>query len=188
MQDRQGVDLWPLVAAAAAREGLSARLVLALLQAESGLNPWAERWGMETAPAKTALAAGDWATLARILAQWSHDTSFGLSQITVPTARGLGVGDGSASVENALAVRQALFNRRNAVDLGARHLASCWRRAGTYDLSHWGISRELAALVIYNAGMLWPPSDPWWQRWDENVQAYESALAWAAQTLGEEES
>lgn len=71
-----------------------------MLKAESGLNPYAERWGK------------------------GLDVSFGLAQLIVSTANSYGIqGD-------AYAVREALFDRETSIGLGARHLAMCYRTAG----------------------------------------------------------
>ena len=125
-----------------------------MLQAESGLNPYAERYGV-----------------------WP-DVSFGYSQIIVATAAGYGVGDGSNTQANIAAVREALFDRATSIDLGARHLAGCWARAEGYE------PHDLQALVAYNSGRPRLPDDPYWTEWAGNVRAYQSALEWARGVIG----
>ena len=91
--DSTGYDVGPLVQDTAAEYGIPVVGLLALLKAESDLNPTAERWGT-----------------------WP-DVSFGLGQTTVQLAASYGIGDGTPA--SADAVRRALFDRATAVRLAA---------------------------------------------------------------------
>jgi hypothetical protein len=144
------------VARAAEKYGIPIVGLLAMLKAESNLNRTAERWGV-----------------------WP-DISFGYSQLIVLTAAGYGFGDGSNTAENIAAVRDALFGRETAIDVGAHHLSGCYGQADQYDYGAMGLSHDLAALTIYNAGHLPLAGDPWWERWAGNIVNYAEALVWAA--------
>jgi len=149
------VDIWPTVLRYAETYGLPPALVLAMLVAESGNpetgkpNPYAERWG-------------DW-----------PDRSFGCAQMTVQTAALYGLGRGTPSDTDT--VRKALFDRELAIDLGARHLATCYDLAGR----DW-----LGALVCYNSGQVHPVGDWWWVQWRANIVRYQGSIAWAVATVG----
>lgn len=147
------MDIYPLVAAAAGRYDLPATLLLAMLIAESGLN-------------RTAARYGEW-----------PDVSFGYCQMIVATAAGYGIGDGTNTAANIAAVRDALFDRERAIDVGARHLAGCWAEATPY------ADRELQALIAYNSGSCQPEGNWYWQRYGGNVNAYRAALARARAML-----
>ncbi len=150
-----------------------------MLRAESGLDPHAERWGTLTHTARQCLANQDWVCLRSICASQRTDISFGLCQMTVGTAGGYQIGDGSAVLDNVLAVRTALFDRAVAIDVGAQHLAGCCHEAAELEVPGW--DPALVALTIYNAGS-WmdPASEPeWWENWSGNVSRYRECLAWA---------
>ncbi len=173
-----GTDLGPLVEAAAQQHGVPVALLAAMLRAESGLSVRAERWGIHTAAAREALAAGDMEALEVIIADAQPDLSFGLAQLIVSTAGGYGVGDGSMNVANVLAVRQALFDPAVSIGLGARHLAGCMIGSEHY------AEPRLQILLRYNSGSFQSPGNWYWQRWAGNVAAYRSALAWAQSVVG----
>ncbi len=95
-----------------------------MLGAESGLNPFSRRY-----------------------ATWP-DVSGGLSHLTIQTAAGYGIGDGSNTAENIEAVMEILCDRQRAIDLGGQHLAAAYRAV----TDHLGSSTDLEALAYYNAG------------------------------------
>jgi hypothetical protein len=172
--DWEGVDLWSLVAATSNQYGIPAVALLAMLRAESGLDPHAQRWG-----------------------RWP-DISFGLCQITVQTAEHFGIGNGTNTLQNILAVRAALFDRATAIDVGARFLASCMKTAGRAPPAliarclenAIGSARSrpvdvliMGGLVVYNYGSLPGPSDSYWMTWQANVKNYWDALMWAHEVM-----
>jgi hypothetical protein len=144
-----------------------------MLKAESELGPFAERYGLRTAEAKRALAMQDWPTYQALILEAASDLSFGMSQITVGTARGYSVGNGESTIANVLNVRQALFNRANAIDLGARHLAGCWARAEGY------ADRSLQAVLAYNSGSPQPEGNWYWVKYAGTIRRYQQCLQWA---------
>lgn len=155
MADSTGFDIGPLVTRYAETYGLPPALLLAMLVAESGNpktgepNPYAERWG-------------DW-----------PDVSFGCVQMTVQTAAQYGIGRGLP--RDAMTVRQALFDRELAIDLGARHLRKKYDLAG----GDW-----LQSLIAYNAGIPHPEGDWYWVHWKANVVRYQESIKWAMDTIG----
>ena len=142
--DTEGQDIWSLVEAAANTHGVPAELLLALCQAESGLDPKASRYG-----------------------EWP-DVSFGLVQCTVQTAAGYGLGDGSNAPDNVANVRASLYSRPVALDIGARILAECLAETGgdwlmalrRYNGGSWGLTAEYAAaypgnIATYQRALEW---------------------------------
>lgn len=97
-----GFDIGPLCQDAASTYDVPLVGLLALLKAESGLNPHAERYGA-----------------------WP-DVSFGLGQQVVAYAP---FGDGSDSAENIAFVRDKLFDRATAIQIAAAHLKSDYATA-----------------------------------------------------------
>lgn len=157
--DTTGVDLYPLIQRAVRRYDVPTVAVLAMLIAESGLNPRAERWGVHP------------------------DISFGLSQITIETAKGYGLGDGTLAT--ALSVRTALFNRATAVDLGTRHLAGNLAYVRERKPQQVGDALLLDALRVYNGGGGALDNPAWEARWAANVASYRVALRRAHELLEE---
>lgn len=82
-----GGDVLAAIILAARDAGISELALVALGQAESNLDPHAERWANRTAEAKRAIAAEDWGALQQIVdeivASGSRDVSFGSFQIAV---------------------------------------------------------------------------------------------------------
>ncbi len=170
-----GQDIRPMLERAAAEAEVPLELLLAGVIAESGINPRAERWGAETELARTLLESGDMAGLARVIARAGDDISFGYSQRVV---RYHWAGNGTLSVSNCLAVRALVFAEPEEDLLQmAFHLAWNLYVARDGDLRRVGGDPLLAALVVYNAGHLPYPDDPWWERWAANVESYRRALA-----------
>lgn len=163
-------------------------LLLACIEAESSLVPYAERWGDRTRDARFALH--DPVKLGQIIADLEArglgaDLSFGYGQMTVQTAAGYQLGDGSNRVENVLHVRQALFNRELSVNVTAAHLHLCQRSVEQKpDHPVVRADKALASLVRYNAGWLPPPDSDWWRVWSQNVARFKKALRWARGLVG----
>lgn len=163
-------DISATINLAAKQCGLDAVHLLALLIAESGLNPHAERWGRETQAAKTALANEDWPLLMAIIGRAGADISFGYSQRIVQFHD---YGDRSHSLNNVLAVRSHVFaNPAADINAAAARLAA-------------GIARSLdgsilGGMVVYNAGSDRRNDPAWLRLWAGNVASYERALEQAA--------
>jgi hypothetical protein len=170
-----GADIRASLEHAAAVANIPLELILACALAESNLNPQAERWGRQTTSARNALAAGDNARLQAIITSEWADISFGYAQRIVQYHY---VGDGSSEVNNVLAVRQQVFdNPDNDLVEAAQKLAGNLASARAVDLSQCDGDELLGALVIYNAGHMHPPGDPWWIEWRGNVENYRANLA-----------
>lgn len=152
--DTTGYDIYPLIQRHAAENGISERLLLAMLIAESGLNPYAARYG--TPP----------------------DVSFGYSQLIITTAAAYGIGDGSYTEENVERVRDTLFDRETSIRLGAAHLKWTYYVARLYPEE-----RELQALICYNSGNVQERGNWYWQRYGSHVAAYQEALLRAEEML-----
>lgn len=170
-----GQDLGPLFLEAAATAGISVQLLIACAIAESGLNPYAERWGRETTAARAAIQAGDHEALQAILDRVWPDVSFGYSQRIVLYHD---LGDRSRTVANVLAVRDQVFaHPDHELARMATLLASHQANARSADLSRVDGDVELAALVSYNAGHLPPPASSYWSVYAGNVASYRAAFA-----------
>ena len=145
-------------------------LLLALLRAESGLNPRAERWGARTGQAQAFIVAADDAALGELIAVVWPDLGFGYSQRVVAFHER---GDRTPTVRNCLAVREWVFGHPDEdIQAAAQRLVGCFRHP-TCDGS------ALSALCIYNAGSDRRGDAAWMGRWAGNVASYEVALAWA---------
>lgn len=171
-----------MFAAAAAAAGIPLWLAVATAKAESAMNNYAERWGAETNPAKAALAAGNWAQLRAIIGRAGADISFGYGQQILLYHY---AGDRTASLENALAVRDAVFNdpETNVRDMCGRLAANVQRARGDSGLYVVDGDPYLGALLIYNAGSIRTDS-AWWNRWAGNVANYRGAISWAHDLVG----
>lgn len=159
--DTTGVDIGPLIQAAASRYAVPAYVLLGLLIAESGLNPNAAREGI-----------------------WP-DVSYGLSQMTVATASGYGIGDGSSTRANRDTVKAVLLDRQTSIDLGARHYAGNVAFVRSRKPGESGDALWLDGLRVYNGGSGALDNPDWEQRWSGNVANYRAALAWAHGVFGE---
>ena len=153
--------------------------LLSLLIAESGLNPHAERFGTRTQEAQRYIISGDWAGLEHIINLTWPDISFGLSQLTVSTAASYGIGSGSKTAANCIAVRRVLFDRWTAISLGARHFA----RSIAAVVRFQDPEPVLAALIHYNSGAYQPRGNWYWERWTGNIYTYRQALIQAVNQL-----
>lgn len=146
-----------MIEGAAKTYGLPIVAVLAMLKAESGLDPDAVRYGV-----------------------WP-DVSGGFSQLTVETAARYGIGNGQNTQENIQAVLAMLCDRATAIDLGTRHLAAAFRVTEGQAIGDEAI---IWALAYYNAGTY--AFNPWyWSQYSQNVANYRGCLAWAHEQLGE---
>ncbi|MCL5108985.1 MAG: transglycosylase SLT domain-containing protein [Chloroflexi bacterium] len=149
--DAEGADILPLCEKysrdAEGNERLPVYILLALLKAESELDPRAERWG-----------------------GWP-DVSFGMAQTTVAVAGGLGIGDGSNTAENIAFVREYMLDRKHSIRAGADVLAWCWQRAAGA-----GCGQPSGVLVAYNSGSVRSPDNPYWLTYAGNADRYESDM------------
>lgn len=165
-----GDDIAPIVCDVAEQTGVDPVHLLALMKAESNLNPYAERWGIYTADARSAIESVDFALLESIIATAWPDISFGYSQRIVLYHD---TGDRSASVENCLLVRDYVFSHQEEdIMAAATRLRGCFSNP-TCDGS------IISALVVYNAGSDRRNDPVWAARWRGNVASYERALAFA---------
>lgn len=193
------IDVGPILVECAGRYGVPMRGLVALIHAESHFECRAERWGYRTAAAKIALgmierAQGDGemqnarAALQAVIDGCyadgtPYDISFGLGQFTYPTAAGVGIGNGYASVDNLLAIRSVLFDPEVSIDKTALHFRGCLVQMDGYDVPD-ETERIIGALTIYNSGSYRTPEDSeWWKRWHGNVQSYRDSLALADEVL-----
>lgn len=156
--DTTGTDIGPLVQDTAAEYGIPAVGLLALLKAESGLNPNATRKGV-----------------------WP-DWSVGLGQCTVQLARSYGIGDGTPS--SWPAVVAALCDRAKSIRVAADYYRFCLHNAEGDDPSLSGDAYLLGGMYAYNAGHYPPPGDSYYTAWASNVASYKVALAWAHGVIG----
>lgn len=160
-----------MICDAAQVSGIDPVALLALLKAESGLNPKAERWGTETKLALWAIQYHDNGALQGVIDRVWMDISFGYGQQIVAYNY---LGNHQATVENCLAVRDGVFSgpERNIRDAAAR-LAS--------DIPRSLDNSPLGGMVVYNAGSDRRNDPAWMARWAGNVASYQQALAWAEQ-------
>lgn len=164
-------DISPLINQAAEENSLDPVALLALLKAESGLNPHAERWGRQTGRARLCIASGRTIDLQALIREVWPDVSFGYSQRIVLYHE---EGDQTDTVANCLAVRAAVFaNPSNDILAAARRLAGCIARSRD--------STALGGMVVYNAGSDRRDDPGWMASWAGNVGSYQAALEWAEQ-------
>lgn len=172
MVDTNGRDITGPILEYAQVYGFDPVVLLALLKAESGLNPRAERWGTRTAEARRMIQFGLLRSSRSLINDVWPDISFGFGQRIVKYHY---IGDKTKSVTNILQVRQGVFNDPDRdIREAADHLAGAFEHS-TCD------GTPLSALVVYNAGSDRRHSEVWMRRWAGNVAAYEWALAWAEQ-------
>ena len=168
----QGEDITQAIIEAADCYDLEPTDLLALLYAESGLDPKAERWGSYTANAKQDIAKGNRDDLLWVINQSWPDISFGYSQRIVLYHE---LGDRSPSTENCLQVRSEVFADPIAdIHAAAYRLTDCF--------SHWTCNGTiLSAMIVYNAGSDRRSDADWMRMWQGNVANYQAALDWAEQ-------
>jgi hypothetical protein len=159
--DTTGHDILPYLRDASTRYDIPAFVLAALCKAESGLNPAAAREGV-----------------------WP-DVSYGLSQMTVATAAGYDIGDGSDSSANRAVVKALLLDRRTSINLGARHYAGNVAFVRARHPGESGDALWLNALRVYNGGGGALDNPDWERRWGGNVANYRAALEWAHEVFGE---
>lgn len=168
----EGENIGPTIVDAAAASGIEGWHLAALLKAESGLNPKAERWGGRTSQAKQIIAVGNTDELQALIDDVWPDISFGMSQRIVLYHD---QGDRTQSFANCLAVRAYVFNNpADDIQAAARRLAGCFQHP-TCD------GTALSAMVVYNAGSDRRSDPEWFNVWGANVAAYQRALEWAEQ-------
>lgn len=147
--DLQGTDIGPWVEQYAGRFGVPVVLLVAMIKAESGMDE----------------------TVLRELAY--PDISAGLTQITIRTAAGYDLGDGTLATWPA--VKAILLQPEPSIRYGAEHLGRCYARAK----ADW-----LQALICYNSGSCQPPGNWYWQKYGDNIQRYRDAMRWARGMIG----
>lgn len=180
---QQGRDMTEVFRTAASNAGISLRLALGIAYAESKLNERAERFGVFTAEAQAAEAAGDFVKLQSYIDAAWRDVSFGIAQRIVPYHW---AGDHTQRVANVLGVRAAVFEdpERDVREM-CLWLRDDYRRALGADLSGIGNDVELGAAIIYNAGH-WPePNEVYWRTHAGNIDNYRRGFAWADAKLAE---
>lgn len=181
-----GADIAPDLIASAETAGIPLELALGCAIAESGLNPYAERWGggSNTAAAKTAIEQQNWGALQAVINRVGADISFGYGQQIVLYHY---LGDRSATVENCLAVREAVFGdpSRNLWDM-AKRLAARLQQARRQDLDRVDGDELLGACVIYNRGH-WPVDAAEWTAIKSRVDHYRRSLVDARRLIAAHE-
>lgn len=177
-------DIYQIVKESSRATNLPMWYLIGTAIAESNLNPKAERWGAETTRAKQVLATKDWNTLRAVLRNAGADVSFGYGQQILLYHY---YGDRTSSLENALAVREHVFNNpeENFLDMSKR-LLSYFNRAKN-DSNLWIVDNDpyLGGLLIYNSGSIRTDTQ-WWNQWARNVDNYRNSLNRAKQILGEQ--
>ena len=177
VKDVEGHDLSVLIEPIAEANGVDPIALLALVKAESGLNPYAERYGTRTQEFLQRLLwykRGDHSQaqeLQAILDDVGYDISFGLGQQIIAYHY---AGDHTTTLENVLAVRKQVFDNpaENLEDAAIRLARG---KVRSFD-NTW-----LGAMVVYNAGSDKRNDDEWFARWKGNVASYQAELDWAEQ-------
>jgi hypothetical protein len=178
--DTQGQDISSSFIQGASAAEIPLQLALACGQAESSLDPRAERWGKETTEAKQAIAQQDWTALQGIITRAGSDVSFGIGQRVV---RFHYTGDRSMTVQNCLAVRQYVFDHEDQdIREMCAFLRPRYQAAQTADLTPVGGDVLLMALCAYNAGHPPLPTESYWVDRAPTVQRYRQKLL-EAQTI-----
>ncbi len=145
--------------------------VLALIIAESSLNPRSERWGSRTAEAVQRLKKG--ASVQDIIDDVWPDISFGYCQRIVKYHWS---GDGAKSEANVLRVREEVFGHpeRDILEAASK-FAGCLQLAG---------GDILEGLCVYNFGHVPKPQERQTSDFINNSASYKLALARAREILG----
>lgn len=162
-EDASNFDVGPLLQKYAALEEIPLVGLVALIHAESGFDP-------------TAVRRGTW-----------PDVSGGYSQMTVQTAAGYGLGDGTADPDNVEAVLGALQGRETGIRLAARHFAMCLAVVDQRFPGIAGDERIILGLRAYNGGAGYGLTDAYAQDYAANLASYRAALKLAHQVLKNKE-
>ena len=168
-----GEDISGMIYAAVDAVGVYVEALLAMMIAESALNPMAERWGKRTREAMIALGKENenWRELQAIVDDAWPDISFGYTQQIVMYHWW---GDGTIDLNNILSVRKATFaNPARDILEASYKLSSCIGIAG---------GDIMEGLMVYNFGHVVPPSKRGTTFW-AHYASYESALAKAQAIL-----
>ena len=176
-----GVDIRDLLVQASAAAGIPPELLLGCIAAESELDPHAERWGLLTPQAKTAIQANDRAALRSIIAQAGSDISFGLAQRIVKFHY---FGNHESTVENVLAVRQYVFDHMERdVREAAMFLKTKLVEARQGDLALCDQDELLGACIAYNCGHFPLASEAYWGQRGPTIARYRAKLGEARAAL-----
>lgn len=158
-EDATNTDVGPLLTKYAGLEEIPLVGLVALIHAESGFDP-------------TAVRRGAW-----------PDVSAGYSQMTVQTAAGYGLGDGTDDPTNVEAVLGALQGRETGIRLAARHFAMCLSVARQRFPSASGDELLLLGMRAYNGGTDYGLTDDYAVKYAANLASYGRALELAHMVL-----
>jgi len=161
-----------MVYVAVENAGVPIEGLLALLIAESALDPYAERWGSETRKAQRLIVIQDWTSLQALINDVQPDISFGMSQRIVKYHW---EGNGTHTYQNVLAVRKAVF------DDPARDVLEAAKRYA-FNLSQVG-GNILEGLMVYNYGHFASVAERATTTFQAHLASYASALRKAKEIL-----
>jgi hypothetical protein len=158
-EDWDYVDVGPWLVAYAARHRIPIQGLIGLIDAECKFNTHATRYGV-----------------------WP-DVSAGYSQMTVSTAAGYGIGNGSSSDANIEYVMGVLQDRETGISLAAQHYAMC---LGVVDGMHpapLGDERLIMGLRAYNGGTGYGLTDHYANKYPSHIASYRYSLELAYSVL-----
>lgn len=188
---------------AAVKHGIPPAVLGALFNAESGLDPAAERWGNLTKEAKAALAARDWAALTRIIdsiviGAGSDDISFGLDQRTwrwseefqeAQRTTGRSVDELRRDMHMILAFRDASLRPEYAAERGAKMLGPLYATYGVpealYRYNKPNGTATKAVKARYDKSLEWAKAQDWSIQMPEEFAFETEGFASKAEELGE---
>jgi hypothetical protein len=157
-EDFEYVDVGPLLTHYATLHHTTIQGLCGLIDAECKFNTHACRYG-----------------------EWP-DVSAGYSQMTVSTAAGYGLGDGSAAPANVEYVMGALQDRETGISLAARHYQMCLGVVDGMQPRPTGDERLIMALRYYNGGS-YGITDHYATKYASNLAAYRYSLELAYTVL-----
>jgi len=158
-EDSTFYDVGPWLTQYAEANGLELAGLIGLIHAESAFNPFAVRRGV-----------------------WP-DVSGGFSQMTIQTAAGYGLGDGSATPANVDPVLDALCDRETGIRLASEHYAMCLGVVDAQMSRLEGDERLVMGLRAYNGGTAYGLTPEYASAYPSHIAAYEQAVALAHQVL-----